>query len=225
MLWDTERGAITQREEDDATMPTLTRSPRRRAATTVKAVELTRHLGERLRSLRRAQDVTLLELAKLSGVDAATISRIETGRMTGTLESHLKLARALGAKLTDLYEGLEQAKGAIAIQAPSARTEVYVHQAGRSSMAMLTTEVLKKKLMPLLITIEPGGSTHQEEAKVGTEKFLYVLEGELEARIGEDTHTLKRGATLYFDASLPHTLRNTGAKTVRCLAVTTPPVL
>jgi len=186
-----------------------------------------RSIGARLRALRKSQKVRLVELAKASGVDAATISRIETGVMTGTLESHLKLATALGVKLTDLYAGIEEArvKDAVAVQGPSARSEVYVHQAGKASLTMLTTEVLKKKLMPVLIEIEPGGSTHKEEAKVGTEKFIYVLEGELEAKVGEQTHALKRGSTLYFDASIPHSFKNLSRRPVKCLSVVTPPVL
>jgi len=184
-------------------------------------------VGARLRALRKSQEITLVELAKASGVDAGTISRMETGKMTGTLESHLKLATALGAKLTELYGGIEEARirGAVTVQPSSRRGDVYVHQAGKASITMLTTEILKKKLMPVLITIEPGGSTHKEEARVGTEKFLYVLEGTVEARIGEGTHVLKRGSSLYLDASIPHTVRNTSAKPARCLAVTTPPVL
>ena len=184
-------------------------------------------VGARLRALRKSQKVRLLELAKASGVDAATISRIETGRMTGTLESHIRMATALGIKLTELYAGIEEAriKDAATVQSASQRREVYVHQAGKSSMAMLTAEVLKKKLMPILITIEPGGSTHKEEAKVGTEKFLYVLEGTLEAKIGEATHELHRGSSLYLDASIPHSLKNVGRHTAKCLSVVTPPVL
>jgi quercetin dioxygenase-like cupin family protein/DNA-binding XRE family transcriptional regulator len=208
-------------------MPVAVKTTRRSAKTGEMRVDVAKTLGGRLRASRKSQRIRLVELAKASGVDAATISRIETGRMTGTLESHLKLARGLGIKLTELYAGIEeaQAKGSVALLPPSARTEVYVHQAGKSSLAMLTTGVLKKKLMPVLITIEPGGSTQKEEAKVGTEKFLYVLDGTLEAKVGEESHVLKRGSTLYFDASLPHSLRNAGEKRARCLAVTTPPVL
>lgn len=184
-------------------------------------------VGARLRVLRKSQKITLIELSKASGVDIATISRIETGVMTGTLESHMKLATALGVKLTDLYAGIEEAriKDAVSLQDPSTRTDIYVHQAGKSSTTMLTTDVLKKKLMPVLIAIEPGGSTHKEEARVGTERFLYVLEGELEARIGDQTHTLKRGSTLYFDASIPHNFRNPSRRPAKCLSVVTPPVL
>ena len=192
-----------------------------------QADQAARSVGARLRFLRKSQKVRLVELAKASGVDAATISRIETGKMSGTLESHIKLATALGYKVTDLYAGIEEArvKDAVTMQPPSRQGDVYVHQAGKSSIAMLTSDVLKKKLMPVLITIEPGGSTHKEEARVGTEKFLYVLEGAVEAKIGETTHALKRGSSLYLDASVPHRLKNIGRAAAKCLSVMTPPVL
>ena len=208
-------------------MPIVMKATRRSAKTSGMRVDVAKTIGGKLRSVRKAQGMTLIELAQRSGVDAATISRIETGRMTGTLESHAKLARALGVRLTEVLSGLEEAraKGAVSVQAASRRSEVYVHQAGKSSMAMLTSDVLTKKLMPVLITIEPGGSTKKEEAKIGSEKFVYVLEGTLEARVGEEVHHLKRGSTLYFEASMPHSLKNTGRATAKCLSVVTPPVL
>jgi len=220
-------------------MATLLKEPRIRMRTAsqsgqaakayqaAKLQEAAQTVGARLRLLRTSQKVTLTELAKASGVDAATISRIETGKMSGTLQSHIRLATALGLKITDLYAGIEEAraKDAVTIQPAAHTKEVYVHQAGKSSIAMLTTDILKKKLMPVLVTIEPGGGTNKEEAKVGTEKFLYVLDGTLEARVGEATHRLSRGSSLYLDASIPHSLRNAGERTARCLSVVTPPVL
>lgn len=208
-------------------MSTLVKELRIRKPVGPAPEETTRSLGARLRALRKAQKVTLVELAKASGVDTATISRIETGKMSGTLQSHIRLATALGVKLTELYAGIEEARtrGAVTLQGPSGHKDVYVHQAGKSALAMLTTDVMQKKLMPVLVTIEPGGSTHREEARVGTEKFLYVLEGAIEARIGEETHALKRGSSLYLDASIPHTLKNAGRSVAKCLSVVTPPVL
>ena len=205
----------------------LMRERRARRVARVPLEQTARTLGARLRALRKSQRVTLVELAKAAGVDMATISRIETGKMTGTLECHIRLATALGVKITELYAGIEEArtKDAVTLQSPASRREVYVHEAGKSSIALLTADILKKKLMPVLITIEPGGSTQQEEARVGTERFLYMLEGRLEAKVGEATHELKRGSSLYLDASIPHRLRNVGAGTARCLSVMTPPVL
>ena len=209
-------------------MSTAVREPRARGTRTkALAEEAAKTVGARLRALRQAQKVRLVELAKASGVDAATISRIETGKMSGTLESHLKLATALGRKITDLYAGIEEARvrDAVTVQSPTRHGEVYVHQAGKSAITLLTTDVLNKKLMPALITSQPGGSTHKEEAKVGTEKFLYVLDGTIEARVGGAIHPLRRGSSLYLDASIPHTLHNPSRSVSKCLAIVTPPVL
>ena len=197
----------------------IMKEPRVRNDSRMPVERTAKTIGARLRMLRKSQKVTLVELAKSSGVDAATISRIETGRMTGTLECHIRLATALGVKITELYAGIEEArtKDAVTLQAAGRRGEVYVHETGKSSITMLTKDILRKKLMPVLVTIEPGGSTHKEEARVGTEKFLYVLEGTLEAKIGETTHALKRGSSLYLDASIPHSLKNVSDRTAKCL--------
>ena len=219
----------TNQQETDGMSPVMTmmKELKMRRATRPPVEQTAKTIGARLRALRKSQKVTLVELAKASRVDAATISRIETGKMTGTLECHIQLATALGVKITELYAGIEEARtrNAVTLQPASRRGDVYVHEAGKSSIAMLTTDILSKKLMPVLITIEPGGSTHKEETKVGTEKFLYVLEGALEARVGDATHELKRGSSLYLDASIPHVLKNVGRSTAKCLSVVTPPVL
>lgn len=68
---------------------------------------IARAVGARLRTVRTVQRLTQPVLASLSGVDAATISRMERGRMAGTLECHLKLSCALGLTLAELYNGLE----------------------------------------------------------------------------------------------------------------------
>jgi quercetin dioxygenase-like cupin family protein len=208
-------------------MTVLTKTPRTRHGTGPSADEAVRNVGERLRLLRTSQKRTLVELATASGVDVATISRIETGKMSGTLESHIRLATALGLKLTELYTGIEElrAKRTATIVPSAQRKDVYVHQAGKSSLALLTTDIMQKKLMPVLVTVEPGGSTQREEAKVGTEKFLYVLDGTLEATVGDEKHLLKRGSSLYLDAAVPHSFKNAGRVTARFVAVVTPPVL
>lgn len=184
-------------------------------------------IGARLRLLRKQQKMTLIELSKASEVDIATISRIETGRMTGTLECHIKLASALGAKITDVYAGIEEEriKDAVTVQSGGERSNVYVHDTGRSSLTLLTSDIFKKKLMPVLITVEANGRTNAEEAKVGTEKFLYVLEGQVEVVFGERSYSLKKSSTLYCDASVPHYFHNPARKQAKILSVVTPPVL
>ncbi len=49
-------------------------------------------VGNRVREIRKAKKVTLVELSKQTGIAQATLSRIETGSMVGTVESHRKIA-------------------------------------------------------------------------------------------------------------------------------------
>jgi transcriptional regulator with XRE-family HTH domain len=67
---------------------------------------ISRTVGARLRAARAAQRLTQPALAGLSGVDTATISNMERGRMVGSLDCHLRLSRALGLTLAELYDGL-----------------------------------------------------------------------------------------------------------------------
>lgn len=190
-----------------------------------RAQHLAQLIGIRLRHLRRTQGLTLAALSKRSGVDLATVSRIETGKMLGTVDAHLRLASALGIKLPALYAGIEEARTQSAITVQYREEQRTTYRSGRWSLALLTSNVLRKKLLPALITIQPGGRTATEETKVGTERFLYVLAGRIEARTGGQSHQLGKGSTLYFDASIPHSLANKGRAVARCLSMLTPPVL
>ncbi|MBI4974418.1 MAG: helix-turn-helix transcriptional regulator, partial [Candidatus Omnitrophica bacterium] len=167
------------------------------------------HVGEIIRRLRKERKMTLLELSQKSGVALATLSRMENGKMTGTLNSHMRIADTLQINLPDLYKELSLSRKAIEVQTKRARTDVFVHDRSSSS-EMLAPKVLNKKMMPILIKINKGGSTHKEETKVGVEKFVYVLDGRIEANIGEEKYNLTRGDTLYFESSLTHHFKNIG---------------
>ena len=130
--------------------------------------DASKSLGMRLRMLRKSQKMTLVELSKATGVDIATISRVETGVMTGTLECHMRLAAALGVKVTDLYAGIEEArvKDAVTVQLSGKTAEAYVHQAGKSSISMLTTDILRKKLMPVDRKSSRLNSSHSDRSRM-----------------------------------------------------------
>jgi quercetin dioxygenase-like cupin family protein len=51
-------------------------------------------------------------------------------------------------------------------------------------------------------------------------EFLYVLEGELEVRHGEQGYMLKAGDAVYFDSSTPHAYVCAGKKPAEAIIVT-----
>ncbi len=178
-------------------------------------------IGKRIQEVRKQQKMSLTELSKKSDVQLATLSRIENLKMTGTLESHMAIAKALSVEITDLYQDiiLETSKVDLHDEETSAD---FFNYSDKSSYEILTNKVLSKKMMPILLRIESGGKTNIEQGVRSSEKFLFVLEGSVSIKIGDNTYTLKEGNTLYFDASLPHLFENIGSTTVKIICVATP---
>jgi len=63
-------------------------------------------IGNKVKFYRLKNNFNLMTLSKMSGVQLATLSRIENNKMVGTLESHLRIATALQIELMDLYKNI-----------------------------------------------------------------------------------------------------------------------
>jgi mannose-6-phosphate isomerase-like protein (cupin superfamily) len=160
----------------------------------------------------------------MTGVAQATLSRIETGVMRGTVESHQRIAEALGMSLSELYSEVDDRLGRISAFSLGKRSAAAVRDA-KVKCEILTQHAMKKKITPLLLTLEGRGETDVEKFEAGVEKFYFVLEGEVTARIEKKEYPLSEGGTLYFDASLPHQLSNASGKKARVFCAVSPPAL
>jgi quercetin dioxygenase-like cupin family protein len=149
---------------------------------------------------------------------------MENGKMTGTLESHMNICKALEVNLPDLYKDLSASKKTVEMRPRTAKADVFIHD-NKAASEMLAANFMNKKMMPVLIKLGKSGRTHSEENKSGVEKFIYVLDGKVEANIGSNKYDLAKGDTLYFESSIPHHFRNIGAGETRVVSVTTPPAL
>ena len=130
-------------------------------------------LGSRIRNLRRQKSVTLIELSKITGVAQATLSRMETGLMIGTVRSHQKIAEALGISLGELYEGIDTRYERIKHQLASEVRKTLV-KTDELKCELLTQEISKKKITPLMYTLGSHAKTDKERLDRGVEKFLLV---------------------------------------------------
>ncbi|MEC9247203.1 MAG: cupin domain-containing protein [Pseudomonadota bacterium] len=71
-----------------------------------------------------------------------------------------------------------------------------------------------------LIEVEPGFETTEHHLHHFEDECVYVLEGEATAAIGEDEHPIGPGDFIgYRKGGLAHSIRNTGASTLRCLVI------
>ncbi len=178
-------------------------------------------LGDRIHHLRKSRKLTLVELAKSTGIDQASLSRMENGKMTGTLDSHMLIADALGIRLSDLYDEVVDKLHAAKEKAARQKLETFSHSSGAVA-ELLISGSLQKKMMPVLLKIKPKGHTETEEYSTVSERFIYVLKGSIELVFGKEKRSLNTAECLYFHASTPHHLRNTAKSETWVLSLLTP---
>ncbi len=181
-------------------------------------------LGQRIKILRKQRKLTLVDVAQKTGIDQATLSRIENGIMTGTLNSHMKIAEVLGLNLPDLYQDVLGKLSEQKDKSVQKKLETFSHSSGAIA-ELLTSGILQKKMMPVLLKIKSKGRTETEQYAPSTERFAYVLKGSAEIAIGKDQKILKTGENLYFNAGLPHHFANKSKSECWLLSVMTPTAL
>lgn len=175
-------------------------------------------IGKVIKALRKEAGLTLDGLFRKTGIATSTLSRIEKGIRTGSVKTHLKICEALGIKLSGLYAGLEEKTKIFPMQANRKDAET-VNYNGKAYTVSLARDLSKKKMSPELLVITASQTIREPGDNLGTEKFIFCLEGFLEVVVDKEPCRLKKGGTLYFNSSLPHRFKNIGKTAVKCLSV------
>lgn len=70
-------------------------------------------IARRLNNARFEKGLTVIGLSKISGVDSAHINRVETGKKNLSFNAGIRLCKALGINLNDLYRVGEEEEDSI----------------------------------------------------------------------------------------------------------------
>lgn len=178
-----------------------------------------RHPGTFVMERRKQRGIQLTELSRLAGVSASTISRIENGKISPSYGVLLKIGDALDIKWSTVFN--EQSKSfAQGCRAISRSNQEIRQETSRGIFEWLATDLATKKMEPILVDLL-GNERPPLEGHPGTEEFVYILEGTVEF-IMQDYAPLRleSGDSAYFDSSMPHGLRATGAP-ARYLSIST----
>jgi quercetin dioxygenase-like cupin family protein len=170
-------------------------------------------LGKRLRDLREQHEYEIAEVAGALEVTSQDVEGIESNQATPSVSLLLRFAQLYRV---DPAPFLTMAEGD---RADRRRVESYTKRTQNYSYRTLTPGAEQKHLRAFRITIDPGMDHKMIEYKHEGEEFVYVLRGEVEIKVGEDLHAMKRGESLHFEASIPHHLRNPSPQKTELIVV------
>jgi quercetin dioxygenase-like cupin family protein len=184
------------------------------------------NVGTRIRKMREAQDLTVLQVAEITGLKPDYLEAVETGREVPSIGSVLKISRALGSRVgqllhgggprTDIF-GIVQAGEELAVERRNARSQK--SSQAYSYRSLLASDIRGQGMEPFLVTFEPDAAATVAPMSHEGEEFLYVLSGTIELLYDGETYTLKKGDSLYIDSSRPHAVRGVGKTPPQALAV------
>jgi transcriptional regulator with XRE-family HTH domain len=180
------------------------------ASTMVAAVSSGR-LGGRVRDLRQRRGLTLEELAGLSGVSRAMISKLERGEKNPTLVVAARLAEGLGVTLSQLA-GMEERREVVVV--PRQRRMVMRDPETGFERQLLSPNFVGRGVEFIRNEI-PENSTSGEfpPHRNGVEEHIVVERGNLRAILAGEEYLLAEGDALYFEADVPHRFDNAGEGT------------
>lgn len=199
--------------------PTSTLTRRSRLSETVSAVQSAANphidVGQRLRELRTRQGLSSRTLAHLSGLNVNTLSLIENGRSSPSVNTLQQLATALQVPLVSFFE-LEQPRQHLVLQRSGQRLATRF-KGGRLEDLALGLQMHIGQ--PLLIVLEPGTDSGPVPIVHTGQEFVYCLEGELTYKVEGRTYVLNPGDSMIFESHLPHSWGNYGQQGSRSLLI------
>ena len=179
------------------------------------------NIGDKIRALRLRKKMGLVELGQHTGLSAALLSKLERGKLFPTLPTLLRIALVFSVGLEYFFR--EEKKNTVVVIRKSERQRFPDRPATNDvsyffeSLDFTATE---KKINAYYADFQP---ISPEKVRIhyhpGVE-FLYVINGELALKIGNDEFLLDTGDSIYFDSSVPHSYRRTGKKTCDGIVVT-----
>jgi len=166
---------------------------------------LERYLGSTLRNIRVDNGLTIADVATLAGISRGMLSKIENAQTATSLETISRLAQALGVSLATLFRNSDVRVGSAQLIKNGEGMEVVRRgtKRGHTYHLLAYDQGPKKTFEPFLITIDHESETFPIFEHPGTE-FIYMLEGCVEYRHGQNTYVLSPGDSLTFEADIPH---------------------
>jgi DNA-binding transcriptional MerR regulator/mannose-6-phosphate isomerase-like protein (cupin superfamily) len=172
--------------------------------------------GQRFRRLRQRRNLSLVQVAKATGVSVGFLSALERGQMRASVATLTRIARFYRTNLLSFFD---DSKKNSRLVPPKERRVLETTKGVRMELLAWGNKVME----PHLFRIKPASGSGEPYTHEG-EEFLHVIRGTFEIWIGNDEHyKLKPGDSLYFESSTPHRWRNPGSSESWLLWINTPP--
>jgi len=162
--------------------------------------------------------MSLRTLGELTGLTASFISQLENDLTEPSINSLQKIAVALKAPIFTFLNGSKYPEHVVRRDARKRLSFPNPHL-----QYELLTDDLTRQMAGFLIHLKTGESHTTQKLYKATEELMYVLQGELEILLAENTYRLQPGDSIYYEGASLSGFSSIGDEDMIALCVITPP--
>ncbi|NQU63967.1 MAG: helix-turn-helix transcriptional regulator [SAR324 cluster bacterium] len=170
-------------------------------------------IGDKIKKLREDKGLSLDELSKITGFGVELLENIEKKEVQPQLGTIIKLSKALDSAFSRIVSGVgtklfsitrkNERKAVSRSTSGSDKKPLYLYKS-------LAPEVQGRHMEALIVQLEE--KRNEDPSVHEGEEFIYVLDGVVELKIGEDYFDLEPGDSVYYLSTTPHVISGKGGK-------------
>jgi len=178
-------------------------------------------IGRKIKQLRSAKNLTLDQLASLSGVSKSMLSQIERSKTNPTVATLWSLTQALGIEIGELLGSnsrLKEKRQNISV-IKSHQTPEIQSADNKCTMRILGPLDLVSHMEWYDVIIEQEGILASEPHVKGTKEHLTILSGSVAVSSNKEERLLAAGDTARYNADVDHYIKNVGESDAHAILV------
>lgn len=180
------------------------------------ARESWRNVGRKIRYLRKADQLTIKQLAAGSGLSANAISLVERGQVAPTVETLCKIASALGVSASSLLQ--EVCPNEVIL---TRARDYYAGQLVDRTLGALACGIVPQKSLSAS-SIYDLAEDDQDVIADYSHELVLCLSGQIEYEADGKCYTLEPGDSLSFNGNILHCCRSSGSDTAVAVVILHP---
>lgn len=174
-------------------------------------------IGQRIKQLRKKNNLTLEELASRCELTKGFLSQIERDLSSPSISTLNDIVEALGMTLAQFFQEEKEEKLVFATE------DHFIDQRDGMKIHWIVPNAQKNEMEPIILELETDQKSQDISPHEG-EEFGYVLAGRIVLVDGEKEYVVKKGQTFYIKGTNPHYLMNKSTQLAKVLWICTPPI-
>ena len=166
------------------------------------------NIGQKVRELRIAKNLTQEELADRSELSKGFISQLERDLTSPSIATLVDILQCLGTNLNEFFSDDEEEQVVFGDEDYFEKKDTDL----KNTIEWIIPNAQRNMMEPIRLTLKPGGLTYRDLPHEG-EEFGYVLKGSIKIHIGHKSYTAKKGESFYFTPHSEHYIEAFGTET------------